>query len=161
MKTNELTGPALDWAVAKAEGTLPVHNTIVAFRPFEPDMDEDEHFLCTADDDAHAREQCENAYPGCEIIGVFKCVVGKYSSRWDMAGPIIEREKIRIWDSADSAHQGEWAAATREWMSMDVESTEFLNSPMPYHGPTPLVAAMRAFVFSKLGDEVEIPEEMK
>lgn len=28
-------------------------------------------------------------------------------------------------------------------------------------GPTPLIAAMRCFVSSKLGDEVEIPEELK
>lgn len=27
-------------------------------------------------------------------------------------------------------------------------------------GPTPLIAAMRCFVASKLGDEVEIPEEL-
>jgi len=28
-------------------------------------------------------------------------------------------------------------------------------------GPTPLIAAMRCYVASKLGDEVEIPEELK
>jgi hypothetical protein len=148
MKTQDLTGPALDWAVAKAEGTLPVHNTIVAFRPFEPDMDEDEHFLCTADDDAHAREQCENAYPGCEIIGVFKCVVGKYSSRWDMAGPIIERERIEF-----------------KYTGTAMEFVAWLNGGLSTkhdcYGPTPLIAAMRCYVASRLGDEVEIPEELK
>ncbi len=29
------------------------------------------------------------------------------------------------------------------------------------HGPTPLIAAMRCYVASKLGDEIEIPEELK
>jgi hypothetical protein len=28
------------------------------------------------------------------------------------------------------------------------------------HGPTPLIAAMRCFVASKLGDEIEIPKEL-
>lgn len=27
-------------------------------------------------------------------------------------------------------------------------------------GPTPLIAAMRCYVASKLGDEVEVPEEL-
>ena len=149
MKTNELTGPALDWAVAKAEGTLPVHNTIVAFRPFEPDMDEDEHFLCTADDDAHAREQCENAYPGCEIIGVFKCVVGKYSSRWDMAGPIIEREGINL--QQFKGHPCRAFKGTVVHHEFSVFAPE----------GKPLIAAMRCYVASRLGDEVDIPEELK
>lgn len=30
-----------------------------------------------------------------------------------------------------------------------------------WQGPTPLIAAMRCYVASKLGDEVEIPEELK
>jgi hypothetical protein len=30
---------------------------------------------------------------------------------------------------------------------------------MFYDGDTPLIAAMRCFVISKLGDEVEIPKE--
>jgi hypothetical protein len=29
------------------------------------------------------------------------------------------------------------------------------------HGPTPLIAAMRCYVQSKLGDEVEAPEELQ
>jgi hypothetical protein len=30
-----------------------------------------------------------------------------------------------------------------------------------YYGPTPLIAAMRCYVASKIGLEVEIPEELK
>ena len=29
-----------------------------------------------------------------------------------------------------------------------------------YSGPTPLIAAMRCYVASKLGDEVDVPEEL-
>jgi len=28
-------------------------------------------------------------------------------------------------------------------------------------GPTPLIAAMRCYVASKLGDEIKLPEELK
>jgi hypothetical protein len=46
-------------------------------------------------------------------------------------------------------------------MDLDPDSDEFMAMPDPYHGPTPLIAAMRCYVASKLGDEVEIPEELK
>ena len=65
------------------------------------------------------------------------------STDWAQGGPIVERERIRL------ESRGIWCAAhdTHEW----TEST----------GPTPLIAAMRCYVASKLGDEVEIPEELK
>lgn len=63
---------------------------------------------------------------------------------WGFFGPIIEREKIDVW-----THAGEvWAAST------DKGYTE-------YRGTTPLIAAMRCYVASKLGGEVEIPDELK
>jgi hypothetical protein len=30
-----------------------------------------------------------------------------------------------------------------------------------FSGPTPLIAAMRCYVASKMGDEIELPEELK
>jgi hypothetical protein len=48
----------------------------------------------------------------------------------------------------DLAHDGfEWWA--RIWADED------------YEGPTPLIAAMRCYVASQLGDEVEVPDELK
>jgi hypothetical protein len=67
------------------------------------------------------------------------------STDWAFGGPIIEREKINLrYDDED----GEWVAG---W-----ECT--VNSGW---GDTPLIAAMRCYVASKLGDEVELPEELK
>jgi hypothetical protein len=64
-----------------------------------------------------------------------------YSTNWAQGGPIIERERISI------THQvGRWAAQT--------------DDDLFAYGPTPLIAAMRCYVASKLGDEVEIPEEL-
>ena len=87
---------------------------------------------------------------------VAKCEVGAefigeiddphfYSTDWAQGGTIIEREKISVW-----ARGGEWAAESFVPNHQGFEST----------GPTPLIAAMRCYVASKLGDEVELPEEL-
>jgi len=67
-----------------------------------------------------------------------------YSTDWALSGSIIEREGIdlkRVNDILWDAHS---------------HNVAFYES-----GSTPLVAAMRCYVASKLGDEVEIPEELK
>lgn len=63
------------------------------------------------------------------------------STDWADGGPIIERERIRL------DPRGVWVAGH------DSSNDE-------YTGPTPLIAAMRCFVASKLGDEVDVPDEL-
>ena len=70
------------------------------------------------------------------------------SSNWYQGGPIIEKEKI----SVEIKPHGYWMGSFQYNYADD---KEFLTL-----GPTPLVAAMRCFVTSKLGDEVEVPEEL-
>ena len=65
-----------------------------------------------------------------------------YSTNWAQGGPILEREKI----STDWDHDA-WNA------SIDGQTRY-------YTADTPLIAAMRCFVASKLGDEVDIPKEL-
>ena len=75
------------------------------------------------------------------------------STDWAQGGPIIERENISL---------------TAGYVGF-VDSTDWFAQPNLDHpmwevrvrGTTPLIAAMRCFVASKLGDEVEIPEELK
>jgi hypothetical protein len=65
-----------------------------------------------------------------------------YSTDWALGGPIIEREKISIFQTegiCNACFIGEKSV----------------------NGPTPLIAAMRCYVVSKLGDEVEVPEELQ
>lgn len=62
---------------------------------------------------------------------------------WAQGGPIIEREGISLDKMYDTP---EWCAS--------MENTK------GYGGPTPLIAAMRCFVASKLGEEINIPEEV-
>jgi hypothetical protein len=107
MKTSELEGAALDWAVAKALG-------------YESDCISDEW---------------------------------KYSTNWAQGGPIIERERIQV--SPGLPHDDHpWSAVLYDYMFVE-------DMDCWMGGPTPLIAAMRCYVASKLGDEVNIPEEMK
>ena len=103
MKTSELMGAALDWAVAEIENPKPEH-----YRD-------------------HEGLEWEREYSP--------------STDWAQGGPIIERERISV-----NQFGGAWKASSLRQSAIV--------------GPTPLIAAMRCYVASKLGDEVEIPAEL-
>ena len=120
MKTSELTGAALDWAVAIAEG----------FKPKQLYISRGSIYTRTFDDDGN---------PDGYTTGPDRL----YSHKWEAGGPIIEREEISL------MYVCNWEAIIDGSDDMHVE-----------HGDTPLIAAMRCYVASKLGDEVEIPKEL-
>jgi len=66
---------------------------------------------------------------------------------WSQAGPIIDREDIH------------WGFGTKDGNKVVIAS-KFGHHVKPLLGPTPLIAAMRCFVQSRLGDKVEIPGEL-
>lgn len=70
------------------------------------------------------------------------------SSNWVQGGPIIEREKIGF----DECF-GTWAA---DWYAPKNSNRDGISML----GKSPLEAAMRCYVASKLGDEVEVPDEL-
>jgi hypothetical protein len=70
------------------------------------------------------------------------------SSDWADGGPIIESERISVWRYADL---DSWHAGTQ----FSCERDEGLQTLHYYQGSTPLIAAMRCFIASKFGDEVE------
>lgn len=74
------------------------------------------------------------------------------STDWAQGGPIIERERIAFW-TGDS-YQDEYGTFTA------IKSAKHPTSAQHFEGPTPLIAAMRCYVASKLGDEVEVPDEL-
>lgn len=115
IKTSELTGAALDWAVAKCEKQVPSKTT------GEPFLYEHRLYL-------------QDFIP---------------STDWAHGGPIIEREGINL------VHQGD----AHDW---DASLWDYAEQDWHLHteGPTSLIAAMRCYVASKLGDEVEVPEEL-
>jgi len=118
METSELSGAALDWAVAKAEGY------------FDIDM-------------ASVRDG---------VVDVFYFESYKPSSDWALAGPIIEREWIDVIKPVNSVC---WVA-TMHYQNDDSERIQTSEE----QGTTPLIAAMRCYVASKLGDEIELPEAL-
>ena len=109
MKTSELSGPALDWAVAKCEGVINGDDLDIGF-------------------------VLESGYAP--------------STNWSQGGPIIEREQI--WLQPEIGKEG----CGNAWYAVSMHNTDA-------YGPTPLIAAMRCYVASKLGDEVDVPEELK
>lgn len=66
----------------------------------------------------------------------------EYSTEWELGGPLIEQKKIETY----------FHGALEMWAARHDEVVRY--------GPTLLMAAMRCFVASRLGDEVEIPDEL-
>lgn len=72
------------------------------------------------------------------------------STDWSQGGPIIEREDICF---VSKKFLNDPERQQLAWLPGDsIMSGQF--------GPTKLVAAMRRYVASKLGDEVEVPDEL-
>ena len=109
MKTAELTGAALDWAVAQIE-----------------------------------KPRLSQSFARKNVVVLAHGGVYSPSANWAQGGPIIERECIEL-------------TCTDEWKAF----MRFRSSPCDEDGPTPLIAAMRCYVSSKLGDDVDVPEELK
>lgn len=74
------------------------------------------------------------------------------STDWNQGGPLIEQNDVTL-----SPNIGDQYGAHERWHALVPTSATSGRSAM---GPTPLVAAMRALVFARLGDEVEIPDEL-
>lgn len=68
----------------------------------------------------------------------------KPSTNWAQGGPIIEREGISTWHDEGN---GEWDAS-------------MLKGRFVESGPTPLIGAMRCYCASRLGEIVEVPDEL-
>jgi len=77
------------------------------------------------------------------------------STDWSQGGPIIERECISVGLNESSAHEH------TKYTAAMVDTTTTPWTPLAWLcGSTPLIAAMRCYVASKLGDIVEIPKEL-
>lgn len=79
--------------------------------------------------------------------------VCKYSTDWSQGGPIIEREEIGVKRNSPCSDGRRWEASP---------SITAKGAGGRYgYGQTPLIAAMRCYVASKLGETIEIPEELR
>ena len=76
---------------------------------------------------------------------------------WAQGGPIIEREFISIFDLPSGIDVTQHPTFT-EGDLWEAEICPTGEDSIRYCGPTPLIAAMRCYVASKLGDEVDVPD---
>lgn len=132
MKTQDLIGTQLDWAVAKAEGDLYPQGDVMVLEG---------KLFSIEPGDYETSDRWRKYSP---------------STDWNLAGPIIEQEGINLTmfleDEVDPEDVGNWCAAyDRENLGDDEKSCT---------ASTPLIAAMRCYVASKLGAEVEVPDEL-
>ena len=133
IKTSKLTDAALDWAVAKC-------------------LTGGEIFQCGR----VAHQVVLHSVSGTTApyfmkdSGVIRCAF-EPSTNWSQGGPIIGRIK--------GLQLKNWLESKPE-TCCEVHIHNYEGDWIQF-GPTPLIAAMRCYVASKLGDTVEIPEELK
>lgn len=127
IKTAELDGIALDWAVSKCEGREAL---------FSSDWP---HKLV----DKYGRD--------CSY------------RRWSTAGQIIQREHINIRHTfTGGVYRTSWSSdAVHAEIVLPNGSVTFDPLKVVWeYGPTPIIAAMRCYVTAKLGDVVDVPDEL-
>ena len=127
VKTSELIGSALDWAVEEAQG--------------------------------YGDRYLEFWNMGGDKRLIY-CQVGHSpSTHWSQGGQVIEREHICVLAPIVRRIGAERHAFEVVYWRALKQSDE--DAPCVHgRGHTPLIAAMRCYVASKLGDEVDIPEEL-
>lgn len=148
IKTADLTDTALDWAVAKALG----HNLkIRTWRDLVDALDqvEDADLIAFHEKNNTVRVSAE------QIPGGGWYPNPRYSTDWSQGGPIIERNGLMV-----QQHERD-GSVWRSMLSFPKKATHrdyagYFHSD----GSSPLIAAMRCFVASKLGDEVDVPDEL-
>lgn len=123
VKTGDLTGATLDWAVAKCEGWV------------------DDCSLCSWLYQATLEEVEDGSY--------------KPSTDWAQGGAIIERNYIDIF--TEKPKDISWIASIPRYQC----GTKLVGWRTHQYGSTPLEAAMRCYVASKLGEEVDIPDNIQ
>lgn len=143
MKTNvtKLEGLALDWIVGKLEEERDRCLTVFRKEFAVPRVEREVEF---------------DSAPNFEWWSP--------SRIWQQGGPIIEEAGILLRPIRSPGHSmdGLWLAmldGTNTGSMVHWFCKNFEHPHSYLSGPTPLVAAMRCYVRSKLGHEVEIPEE--
>ncbi|MBR7929407.1 phage protein NinX family protein [Burkholderia ambifaria] len=132
MKVSELSGADLDYWVARAEGYSESKNSLMM----------------------HIDGTCRIAWhEGDDPDSVFNP-----SESWMWGGQLIEREKIGFFQTWADKHPY-FSVDTRWTACLNATSYEgdVVDGDAISHGPTQLIAAMRAYVSSKYGNEV--PDE--
>ena len=132
----KLEGPALDWAMGKAEGITCVMMSPRKDEPKKP-----------------------FALFGSLALGIGGEEQSSYtpSTCWHCLGPLIEKHHIQL--SYNGNHFSQ-SPTGKYWCAYVCKPSGQEERPSG-GGPTPLIAACRAIVARKFGDYVEIPNELQ
>lgn len=128
VKTSELIGPALDWAVAHIEG-----------------------YTLTTDGISMLVKKGDKLL----MLGGKDAIGYSPSTRWDQGGPLIEEHGIEVFCNVSAEQAARFKEAYPDWRACMNRGRS-----VHFHGRTPLIAAMRCLVAAKLGDTVQVPEEL-
>lgn len=134
IRTQELIGPALDWAVCLAKGMKPEDIYIQKWGSLPASL-----YRRLRDEDG----RLDGTYvTGPDLL---------FSRKWEAGGPIIDDEDIAV------GHRNSKESPDNKFSASKLRLHPW---PIEARGPTKLIAAMRCFVASKLGKEVEVPDEL-
>lgn len=148
-KVSELEGALLDAAVAKAEGWSIFRNKRHGFTFRAPDALSDEigNNPPKFDSETGLPVQPISLQEAVEALGALS-----WTTDWAQGGPIIHRELIDVSAPDYNSDDKRWFAGMYSF-----ETPGRGRVIIEARGATPLIAAMRAYVASKLGEEVELP----
>ena len=85
---------------------------------------------------------------------------GDYSTNWSQGGPIIEREIFKLFKNIGGTFTAQIKTRV-SYYSPTYDANIGRDEVISRSGPTPLIAAMRCYCCAKLGDEIDIPEELQ
>jgi hypothetical protein len=169
IKTDKLIGKALDWVVAKCEG----HDVVVLttdeqearwFEHVDADKLEKEResfaryiratlrpIICVKGEDGYKRRPTHAEAPMLYGHGIPEFA---YSTSWAQGGPIIDREGIYFSPLPNRGLRAHRFSAGEYRDIMDCWGGDSGDVPAR------LVVGLRCYVAFKLGDEVDVPDEL-
>lgn len=169
IKTSEASLTQLNWLVATIEGTAGAKpGTCKACDHYQeqagPDggIDKCWHPSDRCDlEYAHWGDAIGAAYGVPEACPISDLSAPDYSGRWDLGGPLIEREGIK-WGKKDGTvycwtPDHEWFDPLHEPLLQDEPGVQWRGFA---YGPTILIAGMRCYVTAERGEEVDVPDEL-
>ena len=155
IKVSEATNTQLDQLVAKIERTLGVRPGTCRGCKYHEERaitDSSEH-ICHMNfmswtgggyvDDTPFGDAISVDYGVHQNCPIDTNTAPHYTTDWSQGGPIVDREKISI----------------RQWANVPIVHAYMPDGEWSSDDSSSLIAAMRCLVTSKLGDEVEVPEE--
>lgn len=151
VKTADLIGPALDWAVARSEGFEWTDNPCVV-------MD--------AVDGKHAPVVAASCLEPGVVVSTSKGIYSP-STDWSLGGPLIKKYNVLLSPPTSLVHRNFGNFDKRNgWSEAGHWSTTIFGTERKHrrtsfwHPDDPLIPAMRAIIQFELGDTVQVPADL-